>query len=127
MSVSAVQMFYQKLASDMMMRNAFAQETTAATIRFAAERGYMFTAHDLQVAGEHMQGFVKRLGDDMKQIVQHQQQMQKSAKIGIQAGANAGKAASGDANQAMANMQFDLILGRLAEVFNVTSGAKKAK
>jgi len=127
MSVNSVQMFYSKLASDMMMRNAFAQATGAATIAFAAERGFMFTAYDLQIAGERMRDFAKQLGDDVKQL----QSQEERLTVGKAAGQAAGQATRqpvlplGDISVIMELMQRNLIHARLGAVFAGASGSKK--
>lgn len=131
MSVSSVHMFYGKLASDMTMRNAFAQATSASVIRFAAERGYMFTPYDLQMAGETLQGHAKRVGEDVKQLMQHQQGLGAVGKAAARAVAKGAAQAAGqspsqaaEANRIMSALQIEHLLGRLGEVFGPHGGAK---
>ena len=132
MSVNAVHMFYGKLATDMTMRHAFAQATSACAIKFAAERGYMFTAYDLQLAGETFQGHAKRVGEDVKHLLEHQQNLgaigraaaKAVAKGAGRAGQSPSHAAATDATRIMSSMQLDQILGRLGEAFGTHGGIK---
>ncbi|MEP6835261.1 MAG: hypothetical protein ABJB74_17880 [Gemmatimonas sp.] len=139
MSVNAVAMFYGKLASDMMLAKEFAHASSVFAIEFAAERGYLFTEYDLQMAGVTMQGHAKRLGDDVKQMLELQQKVGLAVKgVGSITGQVVGHAASQSTDKStavfnalnevlrhMSNFQVDQVHGRLGEVLGTRGGAKK--
>jgi hypothetical protein len=142
MSVSSVHMFYAKLASDMMLRDAFAEATAEFTIKFAAERGYMFNGYDLQIAGETLQGHAKQVSDDVRQMLQLQQQLQQQIgqSTGLVAGAmgpNPGAKPTGVAGasglqavdgllRALSSIDTALVHDRLGEIFGTHGGFKRA-
>lgn len=128
MSVNAVAMFYGKLGSDMLLRKAFAEATSACAIRFAAERGYMFTAYDMQVAGETLQGFAKQFGNDLKQLHQHHMETVGKA-AGQAAGGAAGRSPSQSgigAGRAMSTIEMERIVGLLGQIVGSRGSKKKS-
>jgi hypothetical protein len=134
-------MFYGKLASDMMLNREFAKATSEFTIKFAAEHGYMFTDHDLLVAGQTMQGFAKQFGNDVKQLHQyHLGTVGKAALRAVgqavaQAPAQGAKAAGrtgnpgglspSQANSIMSGIEMDRMMSRIGDVIGGMSGTKK--
>jgi hypothetical protein len=128
MSVKAVAMFYGQLGSNMMMRKEFAQATSACIIKFAAERGHLFTEYDLLVAGGYLQGMAKTMGDHVKQVQAYTQNLSPS---GSQESKNAhqpgfmGGPPGINPGQIMSHMQTQQILSRIGEIFGAASGSKK--
>ena len=145
MSVNAVGMFYAKLASDQMLNRTFARATAEFTMKFAAERGYLFTEHDMQIYNDNLHGLAKQFGKDVKQLHEHhvgnvaKAAAQAVGKVAGKAGGKAGAKSSGlspefvkaamsvaGAKDAMGNMEMNQILGRIGQIMG-SLGAKRQK